>query len=670
VEDRRPGAPLVDLQDPSALDPSVVGAKAEKLARAVQAGLPVLPAVVLTTAATEAGGARPEVLDAAWSAVRRAGAPSVVVRSSSTVEDAEASSMAGQFRSVLGVADRATFAAAVEGVIASAASPAAGTGGRPMAVLVQPEVEPVCGGVLFGLDPLTGEEGVLVLDAVRGSPSDVVGGTATAAHVVLGRRGGVRSWSGPPLGDVLPAARLRRLARLARRAAAVLGGPQDIEWAYDHDGRLWLLQSRPITAVGEPGRGPLLGPGPVAETFPEALAPLEVDLWVEPLREGLLAAIEVVGVVPPRRLRASPGVVAIRGRVAIDLDLVGAAPAKHPWLRRLAPAALLRRLVAAWRTGRLRAALPLLAGDLVAGVDAELLDLPPLGDLTDRQLLDLLEASREDLRALHGYEVLCGMLLPAAGDATAAGLALDALSETGSSRSSDEEVVADQPVVLLLAPPRVGGRHRLPTAVGPVGQAHRWDELSPREALRVRCRWVQELGARAAEEVGRRLEAAGRLPGPARVRDLALAELAAMVRGGDVALPREAFAPGPPVPTTFRLTASGSAVAATAGREAVGASAGRASGRVRHHAAALGDPAGSVLVVGALEPQLAGQLGRVAAIVSETGSQLSHLAILAREAGVPVAVGVTDARARFPEGSVVLVDGGTGTVALLAEDAA
>ena len=38
-------------------------------------------------------------------------------------------------------------------------------------------------------------------------------------------------------------------------------------------------------------RGPIYGPGPVAETFPEPLTELEHDLWVPPLREGVREAV-------------------------------------------------------------------------------------------------------------------------------------------------------------------------------------------------------------------------------------------------------------------------------------------------------------------------------------------------------------------------------------------
>jgi len=71
---------------------------------------------------------------------------------------------------------------------------------------------------------------------------------------------------------------------------------------------------------------------------------------------------------------------------------------------------------------------------------------------------------------------------------------------------------------------------------------------------------------------------------------------------------------------------------------------------------------GEVLVVRTLEPGLAGWLPELAGLVAQTGASLSHLAILAREYGVPTVVGVHDALRRFPPGTRLLVDGGTGEV--------
>src|SRR5262249_57575092 len=89
-------------------------------------------------------------------------------------------------------------------------------------------------------------------------------------------------------GPALDRADLRKLVTLSERVASVFGGPQDVEWAINPDGQLWLLQSRPVTTEirGVP-RGPIYGPGPVAETFPSPLTELEVDLWVPPLREAV-----------------------------------------------------------------------------------------------------------------------------------------------------------------------------------------------------------------------------------------------------------------------------------------------------------------------------------------------------------------------------------------------
>lgn len=108
------GRPLVSgLDDPRAGDPALTGAKAAALATAARAGLLVLPGVVVTTAAVEelaAGEPFSQAVLDAWRAVSEDDALSLVVRSSSTVEDLGESSMAGRFESVVGVRGLGAFA--------------------------------------------------------------------------------------------------------------------------------------------------------------------------------------------------------------------------------------------------------------------------------------------------------------------------------------------------------------------------------------------------------------------------------------------------------------------------------------------------------------------------------------------------------------------------------
>ncbi|WP_333770761.1 PEP-utilizing enzyme [Streptomyces sp. IBSBF 2435] len=77
-----------------------------------------------------------------------------------------------------------------------------------------------------------------------------------------------------------------------------------------------------------------------------------------------------------------------------------------------------------------------------------------------------------------------------------------------------------------------------------------------------------------------------------------------------------------------------------------------------------------MLVVRSLSPALAPLLPELSGMVAETGSVLSHLAVLAREYGVPTVVGVPGAPDRFPPGTRLRVDGGTGAVEQVAAPAA
>ena len=119
---------------------------------------------------------------------------------------------------------------------------------------------------------------------------------------------------GPPLGTV----DLRGLSELSARVATVYGGPQDVEWAIEDDGRVWLLQSRPVTTeiTGVP-RGPIYGPGPVAETFPFPLTQLEAICGCRRCATPC-AAVMLAGTATTSDVAASDVVVCVEGHVAID----------------------------------------------------------------------------------------------------------------------------------------------------------------------------------------------------------------------------------------------------------------------------------------------------------------------------------------------------------------
>ncbi|MFI0449045.1 PEP/pyruvate-binding domain-containing protein [Actinomadura sp. 6N118] len=681
----------IQLDDAMASAADWAGAKAANLARAARHDLPVLPGFVIPvgsdTKSAEAAGDRclnTGELRQAWAKLSRCGEIPLVVRSSSTMEDGVVSSMAGRFVSVLDVTGWEPFLDAVGAVQESSTAP--GT----MAVLVQPQLTAAAGGVMFGADPVDGRTDRVIVSAVPGGPQALVGGEVNGTRYALTRRGRVisveRDDAGPSSGDTAEAdqgpltrMQLRALARLAAKAAGVFGGPQDVEFAFDHDGRLWLLQSRPVTALAPvpPRRSTLLGPGPVAETLPDPLAPLEEDLWLAPLNHGIGEALAIAGAVSRRALRKSPTVLAVSGRAAADLQRLGAVPGRRSRLRLLNPVSAVRRLSVAWQVGRLRADLPDLAVQTAAAVDADLAAVPPPAEITDAQLIAALRWTRATLAALHGQEALAGSLLSEgtgggtdsgsdSGSAAAQGLA--ALHRGRSGGQDDAQLLAAEPTVLALTPPAITSAPRLPavTADPLTPSAVVVGTLPPREVLRLRIRWVQELGARLAWAAGQRLTASGVLSSPELVRTLRFDELEKALTSGATIDRRPAPPPrSAPLPAVFRLAGDRIvAEAAPTGDGARPAGGGRGSGPV--HSGPDAPPAGSVLVVDTLRPSLAASLPKLAGLVAETGSPLSHLAILARELNVPTVVGLRGALDRFPPGTDLLVDGDTGRVEILA----
>ena len=216
------------------------------------------------------------------SSFKAIGSPAVSVRSSSTAEDLAHASFAGQYDSFLNVTSFSDLLEKVRRVWASLHSPhVIGYRRRNgmshedarMAVVVQTQLSPDASGVMFTRDPVTGKN-QFVISAALGLGEGVVAGTAQTDRFVLrpragtllssdispkkhrvvpSPRGGIRTAATDASIQEQPALTKSQLAGLAatgRSLVDLFGGPQDVEFA-TIDGKIQLLQSRPMTAIDQ-----------------------------------------------------------------------------------------------------------------------------------------------------------------------------------------------------------------------------------------------------------------------------------------------------------------------------------------------------------------------------------------------------------------------------------
>jgi phosphoenolpyruvate synthase/pyruvate phosphate dikinase len=246
----------------------VVGGKARGLAVLLGLGLPVPPAVVLTTDAhsrfREQGSLDAADREALLAALDRLGEP-LAVRSSAADEDAGDRSAAGQYDSVMGVRGPEAVVAAVEHCWREAESGRAlayrDGAAASVALVVQREVP------ADRADPVTGADSGVLIEAVFGHGEGAVGGAVTpdryrvqrdsgAVSARVADKSGAADGSGefsplPPerrTARVLRDDEARAVARLAETAEEGLGGPVDVEFCFAR-GELWAVQCRPITTL-------------------------------------------------------------------------------------------------------------------------------------------------------------------------------------------------------------------------------------------------------------------------------------------------------------------------------------------------------------------------------------------------------------------------------------
>lgn len=253
---------ISEVSAPTATEPADVGGKAASLFRLAGLGFDVPPFFALTADAYRAhpdGRLSPDARAAVTVAWERLGGDrhAYAVRSSSVAEDGGDDSFAGIFDTVLDVRGADGVVAAIEQCWASHRSGRAaayrenrGVGFDPaMAVVVQRMVEATWAGVSFTADPLTQALSVTVVNAVRGIGEDLVSGLVNPEEIrVRTADGAVLERARPPGAEPFPDDLLAEIVAVSNRVADAAGFPQDLEWAVEA-GKLWLLQSRPITTI-------------------------------------------------------------------------------------------------------------------------------------------------------------------------------------------------------------------------------------------------------------------------------------------------------------------------------------------------------------------------------------------------------------------------------------
>ncbi len=304
---------LRTLDEIEGADLSLVGGKAFRLALLRQHQLNVPPGLVLTTAFFEAQlrycqlvplwAGSPDVAvtteSLAWLASTlktRPLAPELLkafnqqlmatfgpetatfaVRSSAIDEDQRDHTFAGVHLTELGV-PRSALPIAITRCWASALSEPAlqyrQTHGMSIqnirvAVLIQPMLNPVSSGVAFTINPLSGARDEMIIEATWGLGEVLVSGSVQPYFYRLAARPPdypllehrVGQTSPPPAdwadsteaAEPLAGPTLPELALKLEQIQALMGEPQDVEWAYQN-GTLYFLQTRPAALPSPPAQ--------------------------------------------------------------------------------------------------------------------------------------------------------------------------------------------------------------------------------------------------------------------------------------------------------------------------------------------------------------------------------------------------------------------------------
>lgn len=186
----------------------------------------------------------------------------VAVRSSGHLEDLQDASFAGQYETFLNVGSEKELISCIQACFHSADSVRVQTylksrnlrhdagDDKLFSVIVQKMVDVLYGGVAFSMDPTNGKEEYFLLEVCSGVGERLVSGRTSPSRYAIHVETMETESCDPGNENVLLSPKqIREIGDHLLRIQSDFGSPQDVEWAIDKTGRLWILQSRPITSI-------------------------------------------------------------------------------------------------------------------------------------------------------------------------------------------------------------------------------------------------------------------------------------------------------------------------------------------------------------------------------------------------------------------------------------
>ncbi len=211
----------------------------------------------------------------------------VAVRSSAVAEDLSSAAFAGQHDTFLNVIGPEDVIQALKKCWASLFNARALVYRKAkglvnmesilMAVIVQIMVDSRSSGVTFTVNPLDGDPNIVVIESIWGLGEYIVRGVVTPDKLVIDKKSlkvvekfvskkdremifdpAKKANSERPVDEKragepsISDQEAEEIARIAIKLEEILGTPVDIEWAIDGNGKLYVLQVRPVTSLPKP----------------------------------------------------------------------------------------------------------------------------------------------------------------------------------------------------------------------------------------------------------------------------------------------------------------------------------------------------------------------------------------------------------------------------------